>query len=217
MTPRLKKIFEAIPQTKSFADIGCDHGYIAEMVINSGKCEDVTISDISRQSLEKAEKLLAPFIISGNVKSVCCDGLKKIPHDTETVLIAGMGGEEIIKILSDSEFLPPRLILQPMKNTDKLRKFLFDIGYGIEVDYIFCDKKYYNLLVAISGKKCRPYSEKEFLFGRDNLENKSKDFSDYVRHRINILSDYREKMTGESDILKIDEELSLLREVLNEN
>ena len=51
---------------------------------------------------------------AGKVTSVCCDGLEKIPRDCDLVLIAGMGGEEIVTILKNG-FLPRKLLLQPMK------------------------------------------------------------------------------------------------------
>ena len=65
MTDRLKRIFEEIPPCSSFADVGCDHGYIAEKMLESGKCNHVIISDISAPSLKKAEKLLKRYIDSG--------------------------------------------------------------------------------------------------------------------------------------------------------
>ena len=155
MTERLMRIFNEIPNCKSFADVGCDHGFIAEQMIKSGKCSLVTISDISEPSLEKARKLLKKYIDLGMVLPVCTDGLKGINTNTEVVLIAGMGGEEIIKILQESAFLPPILVLQPMKNVEKVRRKLFELGYAINKDYLFYDKKYYNLLVCDCEEYCQ--------------------------------------------------------------
>ena len=180
MTKRLERIFSEIPACKSFADVGCDHGFIAEAMLKGGKCDFVTISDISEPSLQKAKKLLYPYLQKGMVTAICTDGLKGVDCTTEAVLIAGMGGEEIIKILLESPFLPPILVLQPMKNVDKVRKELFALGYGIEKDYLFYDKKYYNLLVCRLGKQCEEYSEKELIFGRDNLKYRSDDFMLYL-------------------------------------
>ena len=61
MNKRLEIIFSEIAACSSFADVGCDHGYIAKAVLDSGKCDDVIISDISAPSLKKAEKLLTVF------------------------------------------------------------------------------------------------------------------------------------------------------------
>ncbi len=124
---RIEELCALIEPCESFADVGCDHGYVARHVLNSGKCDNVLITDISAKCLAKAEKLLAKHIEAGKCRAVCCDGLKGVPTDTEQVLIAGMGGDEIIQILSEG-FVPEKFILQPMKNADKLRKFLLGKG-----------------------------------------------------------------------------------------
>ena len=92
MAERLKEIFSLLPECESFADVGCDHGYIAEAMLKSGKCKRAVMSDVSEKCLEKAKKLNAEFIKNGVAEAVLSDGLKKVPR-TECVLIAGMGGE----------------------------------------------------------------------------------------------------------------------------
>ncbi len=217
MTKRLERIFENIPPCKSFADIGCDHGFIAQKMIQSGKCSNVTISDISAPSLQKAEKLLKREIELGLVTPVCADGLAKISHQTEVVLIAGMGGEEIIKILNDSCFLPPVLVLQPMKNLDKVRIELQKMGYGIIKDFLFYDKKYYNLLVCKFGEKCEPYSDLEIKLGRTNLQERSEDFLTYLKNEIKAINDYISLIISKEVKMEVHAELALLKEVLNGN
>ena len=85
---RIDTLCSLLRKCESFADVGCDHGYIAEKMLESGKCNQVIISDISAPSLKKAEKLLKRYIDSGVARSVCTDGLNGI-SEVETVLIAG--------------------------------------------------------------------------------------------------------------------------------
>ena len=42
MTERLNKVFSELPSCKVFADIGCDHGYIAKEMVERKKCEKVS-------------------------------------------------------------------------------------------------------------------------------------------------------------------------------
>ena len=44
MTDRLKKIFNLLSDCEVFADIGCDHGYVAKEMLVSGKCKRVIVS-----------------------------------------------------------------------------------------------------------------------------------------------------------------------------
>lgn len=216
MTKRLERIFSEIPACKSFADVGCDHGFIAEAMLKGGKCDLVTISDISEPSLQKAKKLLYPYLQKGMVTAICTDGLKGVDCTTEAVLIAGMGGEEIIKILLESPFLPPILVLQPMKNVDKVRKELFALGYGIEKDYLFYDKKYYNLLVCRLGKQCEEYSEKELIFGRDNLKYRSDDFMLYLNREIALMEGCLPFIESPTELYAVSARIKLFKEVLYE-
>ena len=147
-TPRVAALVSELAPCASLADVGCDHGYCTLAALERGLCARAVVTDISARSLQKAERLLAPYIAQGRVQSVCCDGLAGVPADTEQVLIAGMGGEEIVTILTRG-FLPPRLVLQPMKNAPKVRRFLVEAGYRLEHDYtLFVGRKYYDIVRA---------------------------------------------------------------------
>ncbi|MDE6373506.1 MAG: class I SAM-dependent methyltransferase [Clostridia bacterium] len=174
---RIEKICSYIERSDTFADIGCDHGYCTRYALQSGMCGSAIIADISSKSLNKAEELLAPYIEDGRCRAVCCDGLRDIPRDIGQVLIAGMGGEEIIKILTEG-FIPEKFIFQPMKNADKLRRFLLSSGCEITVDDIFKDGKFYFIIKGKREGNRLSYTAEEYAFGRDSLNNPV--FRDYV-------------------------------------
>lgn len=167
---RIETICSYISASSTFADVGCDHGYCAKYVLDSGLCNKVYVTDISAKCLEKAQKLLAKYIESGKCEAVCCDGLSGIDEDCEQVLIAGMGGEEILKILKSS-YIPRSFIFQPMKNASELREYLIESGCKITDDDIFFDGKYYFIIKGEREGGTSDYSSKELLFGRDSLNN----------------------------------------------
>lgn len=167
---RIEHICSYISPCESFADVGCDHGYCSLHALKSGKCKKAYISDISAKSLSKAEALLKEYIDEGVCFSVCGDGLAGIPRDTEQVLIAGMGGMEIIKILKEG-FIPRKFIFQPMKNADKLRTYLIECGCSITADDIFFDGKYYFIIKGERTGGTAPYSAAQLFLGRDSLNN----------------------------------------------
>lgn len=174
---RIGVINSYIDECELFADVGCDHGYCAEYALKSGKCKRAIISDISAKSLQKAQTLLAPYIKAGVCLPVCCDGLEKIDRSVNQVLIAGMGGMEIISVLQKS-FIPEKFILQPMKNADKVRAYLLSQGCKITADDIFYDEKFYFIIKGERGggtpdnhNGTPAYSDAELAFGRDSLKN----------------------------------------------
>lgn len=216
MNKRLQVIYSEIETCASFADVGCDHGYIAKAVLDGEKCSNVVISDISAPSLKKAEKLLKKYIDCQKAKAVVCDGLKLVP-ECETVLIAGMGGEEIIKIIKESPFLPKKLILSPMKNQDKVRFFLQNNGYGIVRDYTFSDERFYHVICAELGKETLPYTPLEYEFGRDNLILRSQDFMAYIKKELEKAECFYDKVIADEDKKQFGETIKILKGILNED
>lgn len=208
---RIDELCALIEPCKSFADVGCDHGYCARHVLKSGKCESVIITDVSEKCLAKAEKLLAEYIESGKCRAVCCDGLATVPEDTEQVLIAGMGGEEIIKILSEG-FIPQKFVLQPMKNADKVRKFLLDSGCKIIYDGIFKDEKFYFVIKGERSGGGKNYTPAELYFGKDSLHTQTlKEFA-----AVQLEKSYSHLLScgNSAKRREIEEEIKLLKEAL---
>ena len=181
---RLSLICAHIPACRVFADIGCDHGYCTAYVLEKGLCERAYVSDISAACLKKAETLLAAEIAAGRCVPVCADGLDGV-KDADCVLIAGMGGEEIVRILSRAP-LPERFILQPMHNVEKVRRHLLARGAHIEEDFTFEDGKFYDLIVG-SAAGGDVYSDFEYRYGRDNLKSPSAAFLRKLRKEADVL------------------------------
>ncbi len=180
---RIERLCSLLTEAETFADVGCDHGYMAEYMLGHDLCKRAYVTDISPKSLQKAEHLLEKYIEAGRCVPVVCDGLKGVPADCDFVLIAGMGGEEIVRILSDG-FLPKRFLFQPMKNTEKLRRYLIACGVQIGKDFTFSDgKKDYDVLLGTHGGS-ESYTEREFRYGRDNLKGLSPDFLRSLSERI---------------------------------
>ena len=204
---RLEVLLSLIPKCNVLADVGCDHGYLSKYALDKNLCNSVIISDISAKSLEKAITLLKPY--GNKVKSYVCDGLKAYENQADFAVIAGMGGEEICLILKGVKNLPNGLLLAPQKNNDKVRRLLIELGYKITNDFTFLDGKFYDVIKAEKGEDS--YTEKEFIFGRDNLKDRPEDFIKKLKKEEKLLSE-----VVKNDI-KVKPKLDLLREVLNEN
>lgn len=210
MTDRLKKIFNEIPFCEVFADIGCDHGYIAKEMLDEGRCNRVIISDISAECLKKAEKLLADYLACGKAESVVSDGFDKIKY-CDTALIAGMGGEEIISIIENANSLPKNLILQPMKNCDKVRLLVLKRGYRIKKDFVFkSSDKFYDLIVLEKGED--KLSNEEVLFGRTNIKERPSAFTQRLSIRINKILEYVSSgRLSDTSKAEMEKELEILK------
>ena len=210
MTSRLNEIFSLLPACKVFADIGCDHGYVAKAMLDSGKCKEAIVSDISEKCLEKAKTLLKRYAERGVVKSVVSDGFEKV-KGCDLALIAGMGGEEICSIIERAKILPEKLVIQPMKNCDKARLCLINNGYKIERDYIFKSAgKFYDLILAVKGKGV--LTEEEILFGKDNLTLNNEAFKEMLSLKIAKLNAVLDSTSlADSARINIEKEVEKLK------
>lgn len=172
---RIERICAVLPRCRVFADVGCDHGYCTRYMLDNALCERAYVSDVSAACLKKAELLLGADIAAGRCVPVCADGMDGLPEEPDCLLIAGMGGEEIVRILARRPVLPQMFVLQPMKNTEKVRAFLLSRGAGIQNDFTFRDGKFYDLIVGTRSGGTT-YSDFELRYGRDNLLSPSHDF-----------------------------------------
>lgn len=210
MTKRLETLLSLIPQCEIFADIGCDHGYIANAMLLRHKCEWVIVSDMSAECLKKAETLLSQNF-PDKFTAVVSDGFDNVGF-ADCALIAGMGGDIISEIVSSAKNLPEQLVLQPMKNTEKVRRTVIGSGYKILRDYTFRDGKFYDVLVACKGDG-EFYTDMEYAFGRDNLKEKGDDFVAMIDAAIAELENAETKASDDAKD-KLEKRIAYMREAL---
>ena len=192
---RIDILCSLLTPAKVFADVGCDHGYCTEYMLKKELCEKAIFSDVSKGSLAKAEKLLAPFVQEGRAVGVFGDGFYGVPFDVDEVLIAGMGGSEILSILSDKKhgFLPKRFVFQPMHDSEKLRRYILEKGGYLERDYTFEDVKFYDVLVGgvqEAGQSAVSYTDAEYEFGKENLATMPEAFVKRTQKQIANIGKY---------------------------
>lgn len=216
MSKRLQTLCALLERAETFADVGCDHGYCSSYMLENGLCERVIFSDISKGSLQKAETLLAKYVASGRATPVLGDGFFGVPKETEEVLIAGMGGSEIVSILSDKTygFLPKRFVFQPMHDAEKLRRYLIEKGAEIERDFTFFDGKFYDVIVGKKEKRAGQvcdYSDAEYEFGKENLKIFPKAFKEKIEKQLKNTQTYlKEPSLGQqarAELIKREEKL----------
>ena len=151
LTPRLEMILQNITADK-IADIGTDHGFIPIELAKRGKT--VIATDANEGPLDSARKNIEKNGLEISLR--LGNGLAPLSaNEAEEIIIAGMGGELIKKIISNDmeKARSSRLILQPMSLQADLRRFLTENGFEIiREDLAREDRKIYNLIIAAAGK-----------------------------------------------------------------
>lgn len=159
LRPRLNAVLELIEKdggAKTIADIGCDHGRLCVAALQRGLCEKAVACDISELSLSKARQLAKAHGIGESISIRCADGLEALSIDeSDTIVLAGMGGTLIARLLQRCEpaaRAAKRIVMQPMRSADDLRRFLYENGYDIFSERLAEDGgRIYQIIAAQSG------------------------------------------------------------------
>ena len=210
---RLTEVVSLIDANDSVADVGCDHGKIAVSAYEKTG-NRVIATDVSAPSLMKAQRLAFELGLDEEISFRVGDGLNVIsPEEVNTAIIAGIGGNEIIKILQNSRLELEKYILVPHQHSEELCRYLLENGYGILRDYILeCEKKFYRFFVASKTRSLYlMYSEQMIMFARENNADKQK----YCIKRLEKLRGLLKLNLG-NDKCAVEKEISILEEIVNE-
>ncbi len=135
LSPRLALCASFVRQGARLADIGTDHGYLPIALLRAGKVSSAIASDVREGPLESARRNAARFGVAKEMRFVLADGLSGIgPEDADDVVLAGMGGELILRLIGEAPWLcapEKRLILQPMTMAPVLRTGLAETGFAV--------------------------------------------------------------------------------------
>lgn len=157
LTPRLKAVASFVPKGARLADIGTDHAYLPVSLLLEGRIPSAIAADLRKGPLDRAQATAWEYGCTEKMSFRLCDGLKGIaPDEADAVVIAGMGGETIVSILSAASCIKGKhlsIILQPMSTQPELRRWLWQNGYEIKEEKIAREgKTLYNIFLVISGE-----------------------------------------------------------------
>jgi len=153
LNARLRMIADSIPQCSTLADIGTDHAYIPIEAVTAGICKKALAADLRPGPLRIAQSNIKKYGLEDFIETRLGDGLWPIEvSECDVIVIAGMGGLLIKKILSDSfekARISRKLLLQPNNAADALRKWLYENGFDITGEKLAEDAgKIYCMLEA---------------------------------------------------------------------
>ncbi len=194
LSRRLFAIASDVPKDAVAADIGCDHGQLAVYLACQG-VPFVYASDLNPKPLASAEKTIRRYHVQDRVTLLLGDGLSRVPHEVDTLILSGMGGELICDILFRESWIKKpgmRLILQPQSFLPLVRKRLYQNGFAIIHETPVVEKKHtYLVLLAQYTGKVKSLTDVEAAIGR-MPETASKEYKAYLRreytkiHRIRL-------------------------------
>lgn len=212
LSKRLQRIAYFVRPGDKIVDVGTDHAYIPIWLLLNGIAAAAYATDIRSGPLDRAQKDADHFGVSERLKLTQCDGLLQTdPDAVDTVIIAGMGGETIMGILSAAPWTRgKRLILQPQTKQDELREWLRANGFTISDAALVYDTGRIYLVWLVEQGEMPPFHgvDAPLLTQRDEL------LKPYLEDQIKRL---RKRLYGAEHASQPDEPLTAsLRDRLNE-
>ena len=189
LSKRLKTVSDLVSPCEKVADIGTDHGYVPIYLIKENIAEFAYAMDVNEGPLNIAKANIIEEGLEDRIETILSDGFDNFgDRNAESVIIAGMGGDLIVDILSRaSKYDFKELVLSPHKRVDLVRKHLCESGYKIIDEKMVEDAgKYYPVIKAHKGDS--DYSEVQLEFGPILLANKDEILKEYLEVQLNKFS-----------------------------
>ncbi len=132
---RLQLIASMIRHGSRLADIGTDHALLPIWLINNNTCPFIIATDISTGSAARAKLAITQAGLEARISVRLGDGLLPLhPDEIDDIVIAGLGGEAISKIIDAAPWTRDdryNFVLGPMSKPEELHKYLFTNGFSI--------------------------------------------------------------------------------------
>ncbi|MBE5950843.1 MAG: SAM-dependent methyltransferase [Lachnospiraceae bacterium] len=192
LSKRLLAATELVTKGNTVADIGCDHAYTSIYLCSEGIAPRVFAMDVNEGPLLAAGQHVAEARLEDRITIRRSDGLAAlVPGEAETILLCGMGGLLMMRILTDHPEVTEsakELILQPQSEVGQVRHFLHNMGYEIAAERMVKeDGKFYVMMRAVKSEIPQGYeSECCYEYGKLLIEEKNEVLKEFLQreHRL---------------------------------
>lgn len=187
LSRRMQMAADMVTRGNVLADIGCDHGFVSIYLVEKGICPRVIALDVNEGPLTRAKEHIKGSGLAEYIDIRLSDGMEKLAlGEADSILLAGMGGRLVIKILSDymeKTRALQEIILQPQSELHLVRQFLTEQGFHIlKEDMVEENGKYYPALrVVWRSEQPKPLTEAEQWYGPVLLAEKHPVLYEYLQ------------------------------------
>ena len=227
LSDRLRSIADLVTEGSRIADIGTDHAYLPIALCREGRIPSAIASDLREGPLAAARENIRKAGLEDRILLRLSDGLSAYrPGEAETLILAGMGGRLICRILTDGQCLLDtfrEILLQPQSEIASVRVLLAE--HRLKIVQEACteeDGKYYPVILAVPVKEelSTVYSEDEVAFGPCLLAEKDPVIRKYLTERRAVVGailtelQKNEGIAAQRRVSELKEEERLIRTAL---
>lgn len=215
LSNRLETIAKMVPEhTRSgcVADIGTDHGFVPVWLVREKRAARALAMDVRKGPLQRAREHVSQYGLDDQIETRLSDGLEKLmPGEADTVVIAGMGGELMLRILRDGDHVRASVkswVLSPQSELSAFRHGLEELGLAIRQEIMLEEEgKYYTVMLVEPGQM-HYEQEYEYRYGAKLIADRSPVLYEFLKKEksqyTNIIAQL-EIQTGEGAQVRLAE------------
>ena len=190
ISERLATVASLIPKGAHLVDVGTDHGYVPIWLLQKQHIVSAIAMDVNKGPLARARENRDKYGFTDVMDLRLSNGLEKLkPGEGDSVLIAGMGGPLMIRIIEEGRRNASSIqtwVLQPQSEIPSVRRYLHEHDFKIIEEIMLKDDgKYYMAMKAVPGHE-EPWNELEYLFGKDLLLNQHPVLKEFVEKEMRL-------------------------------
>ncbi len=217
LSKRLQAIYDMVPSGVA-ADVGSDHGKLIISLFEGGVISKGYAIENKKGPYTRLVKAIEDSGCKDHITPMLSDGISELPKDVDIVILAGMGGTNIVDILKShpGKLKNVKTIIVDAHNAiPEMRKAICKMGYIIADEDIVLDAgKYYEIIKFIFGE-CAHLDEKDYEFGPVLSRQKSCTFKEKYKSRIMEINNLLlTKKLPEKKIIALNLEKERINQVL---
>lgn len=201
LSKRLSKVVEQVQSGGVVADIGCDHGFTSIYLVKNHICKGALAMDINDGPLLRAREHVREYGLQDKIQIRKSDGTENLlPNEADTLLISGMGGGLMERILLRKPEVINELkemVLSPQSEIYKVRQCVHKMGFRIDYEEMVFDMgKYYTIIHCIPGVE-RYEKEIDYVYGKQLINRKDKILFEFLEKELQRVQSILHKLPKE--------------------
>ena len=224
LSKRLETIVEMVPVTgkdSCVADIGTDHGFVPIRLMELEKAGHAIAMDVRKGPLLRAQEHVRSFGMQDRIETRLSDGMQKLKAgEADTVVIAGMGGELMLRILKQAE--PAVLsgiqtfLLSPQSELSVFRHGLEELGLAIREERMLEEEGKYYTIMRVEHGSMKADTEAEYRYGMCLTEDSIpvlKELLDKEERQYQEIAGHLSRQEKEGAKARLEEITALLQQI----
>lgn len=177
ISKRLSAVGALVSRGNRLADIGCDHGYLPIYLVQQFHIPKAIAMDVRPGPLSRAREHIRAYGLLDYIECRLSDGLQALrPGEAETIVIAGMGGllmEKILERGAGQLSEAKELIVQPQSDVEQFRRFLQKLPFTVDrEDMVEENGRFYPIVHLVREDTGDIWQEAEYRYGKYLLQDR---------------------------------------------